>query len=56
VLDKQDVIAIIIILFGLGLTQLDKGSNSFYLGLGIGTVIMASVWVIIRIIKEFKKK
>jgi len=55
-MDKKDILAIILILFGMGLTQLDDGTNSFYFGLGIGTVIMASIWVIIRIIKELKRK
>jgi uncharacterized membrane protein len=55
-MDKKDIFSTIIILVGLGLTQVDGGSNSFFVGLGIGTVIMASVWIIIRIVKEYKKK
>jgi hypothetical protein len=55
-MDKKDILSLIIILLGLGLTQLEGGNNSFYVGLGVGTVVMGSVWIIIRIIKEFKKK
>jgi len=54
--DKKDIFATIIILAGLGLTQLEGGTSPFYVGLGIGTIIMASVWIIFRIIKEYKKK
>jgi hypothetical protein len=54
-MDKKDIISTIIILAGLGLTQLEGGTNSFYVGLGIGTVVIASTWIIIRIIKEYKK-
>ena len=55
-MDKKDILAAIIILAGLGLTQLEGGTNSFYTGLGMGTVVMAAVWIIIRIAKEYKKK
>jgi len=55
-MDKKDILSTIIILAGLGLTQLDGGANSFYIGLGVGVIVMASIWIIFRIIKEYKKK
>jgi hypothetical protein len=54
--DKKDIFSTIIILAGLGLTQLEGGTNPFYVGLGVGVIVMASVWIIFRIIKEYKKK
>jgi len=53
--DKQYAIAVILIILGLGLTQSGSG-NSFYSGLGIGIVAMGTFWVLIRLIKELKKK
>lgn len=55
-MDKKDILSTIIILAGLGLTQVDGGNNPFYVGLGMGTVVIASVWIVFRIVKEFKKK
>ena len=54
-MDKQYAIAVILIILGLGLTQ-SGSSNSFYSGLGIGIVAMGTFWVLIRLIKELKKK
>lgn len=54
-MDKQYAFAVIFIILGIGLSQYG-GSNPFYIGAGIGTVAIASVWLLIRIIKEFKKK
>jgi len=55
-LAKQEAMAVILILFGLGLTQLEGGNDPFYIGAGVGTVAMASLWLVILIVKDFKKK
>lgn len=53
-MDKQYGFAVILIIIGVGLSQ--SGSNdTFYVGLGVGTMIMGSLWVLIRIVKEIKK-
>ncbi len=54
-MDKQYAIAVILIILGLGLNQ-SGSSNPFYSGLGIGIVGMGTFWVLIRLIKELKKK
>ncbi len=54
-MDKQYAIAVILIILGLGLNQ-SGSSNPFYSGLGIGIVAMGTFWVLIRLIKELKKK
>ncbi len=54
-MDKQYAIAVILIILGLGLNQ-SGSENSFYSGLGIGIVAMGTFWVLIRLIKELKKK
>ena len=54
-MDKQYAFAVILIILGLGLNQSGK-SDPFYSGLGIGIVAMGSFWVLIRLIKELKKK
>ncbi len=53
--DKQYAIAVILIILGLGLNQ-SGSSNPFYSGLGIGIIAMGTFWVLIRLIKEMKKK
>jgi len=53
--DKQYAFAVILIILGIGLSQSGQ-SNTFYTGLGTGIVAMGSLWVLIRLIKEFKKK
>jgi len=53
--DKQYAFAVILIIFGLGLSQ-SGDSNPFYSGLGVGIIAMGSLWVAIRLIKEIKKK
>ncbi len=55
IVEKQLVSAMILVLVGLGLTQLE-GAGSFYHGIGIGTIAIASIWLIIRIVIEIKKK
>lgn len=52
---KQNMIAVVMILLGVGLTQI-KPSQPFTIGLGVGTIAIASFWIILLIIKELKKK
>ncbi|MCH2405379.1 hypothetical protein HX848_03660 [Marine Group I thaumarchaeote] len=54
-MDKQYAVAVILIILGLGLNQ-SGSSNPFYSGLGIGIIAMGTFWVLIRLIKEMKKK
>ncbi len=54
-MDKQYAFAVILIILGLGLNQ-SGSSNPFYSGLGIGIIAMGTFWVLIRLIKELKKK
>jgi len=54
-MDKKDAIAVILILAGLGTTQLGGGQDEFYVGLGWGTVGIASIWLAISLRKELKK-
>ena len=56
-MDKQYAAAVILILVGFGMIQLDDGSeSSFLLGFGIGTVIMALVWIVRIIIRDMKRR
>jgi len=56
-MDKQFAFAVILILLGLGLTQLESdGDNSFLVGAGIGTIIIAAFWVVLIIIRDLKRK
>lgn len=54
-MDKQYAFAVILIIMGIGLSQ-SGDSNSFYTGLGVGITGMGTIWVLIRLIKEIKKK
>ncbi len=54
-MDKQYAFAVILIIFGLGISQ-SGDTDPFAFGLGIGMVVMGSFWVLIRLIKELKKK
>jgi len=53
---KQEAAAVIIILLGLGLTQLEGGTNAFYVGDGWGTIGIACLWLCVLIFKDLKKK
>jgi len=53
--DKQYAFAVILIILGLGLSQ-SGDSNPFNTGLGYGIVAMGTLWVVIRLVKELKKK
>jgi hypothetical protein len=52
---KQNMIAVILILLGIGLTQF-KPQDPFTVGLGVGTIVMASMWIVLLIIRDLKKK
>ena len=54
--DKQFGAAVTLIIIGLGLTQIEQGSDTFYMGLGWGTVSIACIWLVVKIIKDYKKK
>lgn len=53
-MDKQFAFAVILIILGFGITQV-KQDDSFFSGLGFGTITIASVWIVFRIIKDLKK-
>lgn len=56
-MDKQFGIAVILILLGLGLTQLDTGeTNSFLVGIGIGTAAIASFWIVLTIVRDVRRR
>jgi len=55
-MDMQFAIATIVIILGLGLTQLEGGQNEFFVGAGWGTLAMGCLWVAIRAYKSYKKK
>ena len=55
ILDKQYAFSVIIILLGFGIMQLGNGSDSFVIGAGAGTVAIGILWLIIRIVLEFKR-
>ena len=54
IVDKHIAAALVLVLLGFGLTQLED-SDTFYSGMGYGIIAIASAWMIIRIIKEIKK-
>tara|TARA_B100000029_G_scaffold8756_1_gene9279 strand:+ start:479 stop:658 length:180 start_codon:yes stop_codon:yes gene_type:complete len=54
-MDKQYAIAVMTIILGVGVNQAGS-SDSFLNGLGLGIIIMGTIWVAIRLIKELKKK
>lgn len=58
-MDKQFAAAVILIIFGFALTQMGGGdadqSMPFLAGLGVGTVVIASFWIVMRIISDIKK-
>ncbi|MEK0317977.1 MAG: hypothetical protein QQN43_00210 [Nitrosopumilus sp.] len=55
-MDMQFGIATVVIILGLGITQIDGGQNEFFAGAGWGTVAMGCLWVAIRVYKSYKKK
>ena len=55
-MDMQFGIATVVIILGLGVTQIDGGQNEFFAGAGWGTVAMGCLWVAIRMYKSYKKR
>lgn len=55
--DKQFAAAVILIIFGFALTQMGDAGQSmpFLAGLGVGTIAIASFWIVMRIISDIKK-
>lgn len=51
---KHDMFAAILLLLGVGLTQLQP-SQPHYIGAGIGIIAVGAAWLIIRIIRDYKK-
>ena len=52
---KQYMIAVMLILLGVGMTQY-KPDVSFIVGLGMGTIAISSLWIVISIARDLKKK
>lgn len=52
---KQNMVAVILILLGVGLTQF-RPQDPFTMGLGVGTIAIASMWIVLLIIRDLKKK
>ena len=55
-MDMQFGIATVVIILGLGITQIDGGQNEFFAGAGWGTIAMGCLWVAIRMYKSYKKR
>lgn len=53
-MDKQFAVAVVLIILGFGITQVDQ-NDAFLSGLGFGTVAMAAVWIAFRIIKDIRR-
>lgn len=53
-MDKQFAIAVVLIILGVGMIQ-GEGTPTI-LGFGYGVIVMGSIWVAIRLIKEIKQK
>ena len=55
-MDIQFGMAVVVILLGLGLTQLEGGESGFMMGAAWGTLSMGCLWVAIRAFKAYKKR
>ncbi len=55
-MDMQFGIATVVIILGLGLTQVGGGQNEFFAGAGWGTLAMGCLWVAIRVYRSYKKR
>lgn len=53
-MDKQFAFAVILILLGFGLSQAGSEDEPFLAGLGFGLVVIASVWIAVRIVREYR--
>jgi len=54
-MDRQFAFAVILLILGLGLTQIRQDGDPFLAGLGVGTMAMAAIWIVIRIARDLKK-
>ena len=54
-MNKGDVVAVLFMLMGFVLTQLQP-PDPFYVGLGIGTIAMACIWLLVRITRDYRKR
>ncbi len=54
--DKQFGFAVILLLAGFALFQAGGDGDVFLAGLGSGTIAIACVWVLIRIVKDLKRR
>jgi hypothetical protein len=52
--NRQEMFAVILLLLGVGLTQLQP-SQPHYVGAGVGTIAVGAAWLVIRIIRDYKK-
>lgn len=52
---KQNMIAVILILLGVGITQFQP-IQPFTVGIGVGTIAIASFWIVLLIMRDLKKK
>jgi hypothetical protein len=52
---KQNIVAVLLILLGVVMTQF-RPDEPFVVGLGVGTIAIASLWIVLLIIKDLKKK
>lgn len=55
-MDMQYAAAVIVILLGLGMTQIEGGENEFYLGAAWGMIATGCIWVGVRAYKAYKKR
>ncbi len=55
-MDMQFGIATVVIILGLGLTQIEGGESGFILGAAWGTIVMGCFWVAFRAYKSYKKR
>lgn len=52
-MDKQYGLSIIVILVGFGLIQLGD-DDSFFVGIGVGTISIGIFWLLLQIIRALK--
>lgn len=54
-MDRQFAFAVVLIILGFGLTQVEQDGDPFLSGLGAGTIAIAAIWIVVRIIKDLKR-
>ncbi len=55
-MDMQFGIATVVIILGLGLTQIEGGESGFILGIAWGTIGIGCFWVAFSAYKSYKKR